>query len=252
MARATAIIGLSNYTRDHILRVAGRRSNVHVVYGAGNYATAETAQHQPDDACTLQRFGVDRQYILYVGDFNRRKNIPYLIESFAHFKRTGAGADFQLLLAGNSATARQALEAVLRSVGLKMSDVVFTGRVTDAQLAALYRHASAFALCSLGEGFTLVTLEAMSYGVPVVATDTSSIAEGTGNAAELVPLDDPRAVASALVTATSSGARRDEMRRIGKARLDQFTWRRNALQTLDVYRWAQQRAAEAEATADRR
>ena len=78
---------------------------------------------------------------------------------------------------------------------------------------------SVIALASLAEGFTLVTLEAMSYGVPVVATDTTSIAEGTGDAAELAPLDEPEAFAACLRTALTPGPRRDQMRAKGFERI---------------------------------
>jgi len=81
-----------------------------------------------------------------------------------------------------------------------------------------------------------VTLEAMAYGVPVVATNTSSIAEGTGLAAELVPLDDPEAVAQGLRRAMAPGARREEMRRMGLDRVSRFSWASTASQTLALYR----------------
>jgi glycosyltransferase involved in cell wall biosynthesis len=174
--------------------------------------------------------------VLYVGDFNPRKNVPYLIESFARLKRDSGFADVQLVLAGNSREATPALEAHAGRVGLSGSDIVFAGRVSDDQLRRLYRNASAFTLCSLMEGFTLVTLEAMAYGVPVVATNTSSIAEGTGLAAELVPLDDPEAVAEGLRRAIAPGARRNEMSRMGLERVSHFSWASTASQTLALYR----------------
>jgi glycosyltransferase involved in cell wall biosynthesis len=107
--------------------------------------------------------------------------------------------------------------------------------VPEDTLRVFYRNAAAFALCSILEGFTLVTLEAMSYGVPVVATNTSSIAEGTGDAAELVPLDDPAAVAHGLAIALSPGERRNAMVRKGLERYRLFTWDRTARETLEVY-----------------
>ncbi len=58
--------------------------------------------------------------------------------------------------------------------------------------------ADLFVLPTLDEGFTLVTLEAMSYGVPVISTDTSSIREGTGEAAWLVPVNDDDALCQAM------------------------------------------------------
>jgi glycosyltransferase involved in cell wall biosynthesis len=235
MNDATSVVALSQYTRDHIRRVSGRSDEVHVVYGAGNYPTAAQRTPQVSDQGKLTDLGITGVYILYVGDFNSRKNLPYLIQAFCHLKLQATWSRLQLVLAGNSSSARQTLEAFGQSLGLACDDLVFPGRVDDETLAILYRNAGAFALCSLGEGFTLVTLEAMSYGVPVVATNTTSIAEGTGTAAELVPLDSAPAVARSFARALAPGPRRDEMARLGRERAGIFTWPRTAHETWAVY-----------------
>ena len=233
---ATAVIALSESTRRDVHEISGRSDGVRVIYGAGNFPAADQSAPAPGDRAELARLSVAGRYAIYVGDFNPRKNVPYLIESFARLKRDPGFADVQLVLAGNSRDARPALEAFAGQVGLCGSDVVFAGRVSDHQLRVLYRNASVFTLCSLMEGFTLVTLEAMAYRVPVVATNTSSIAEGTGLAAELVPLNDPEAVAESIRRAIAPGARRDEMRRMGLERVSRFSWESTASQTLALYR----------------
>ena len=236
LGAATAVIALSESTRRDIHEVSGRSEGVRVIYGAGNFPTADQAAPAAGDRAEVASLGVAGRYVLFVGDFNPRKNVPYLVESFARLKRDPGFADVQLVLAGNSRGAKPALEAHAGRAGLAGSDVVFAGRVSDDQLRILYRNASAFTLCSLMEGFTLVTLEAMAYGVPVVATNTSSIAEGTGLAAELVPLDDPEAVSEGLRRAITPGARRDEMRRMGLERVSRFSWASTASQTIALYR----------------
>jgi glycosyltransferase involved in cell wall biosynthesis len=236
LGAATAVIALSESTRRDIHEVSGRSEGVRVIYGAGNFPTADQAAPAAGDRAEVASLGVAGRYVLFVGDFNPRKNVPYLVESFARLKRDPGFADVQLVLAGNSRGAKAALEAHAGRAGLAGSDVVFAGRVSDDQLRILYRNASAFTLCSLMEGFTLVTLEAMAYGVPVVATNTSSIAEGTGLAAELVPLDDPEAVSEGLRRAIAPGARRDEMRRMGLERVSRFSWASTASQTIALYR----------------
>lgn len=233
---ATAVIALSQNTKRDIAELTHREHDVHVIYGAGNFPTADEARPAAGDRAELEGLGIGPRYVLYVGDFNPRKNLPYLIESFALLKRDAAWSDLQLVLAGNSDRVRTELVERARGRGLAERDMVLPGRVSDDRLRILYRNADAFALCSLMEGFTLVTLEAMSYGVPVVATNTSSIAEGTGAAAELVPLEDSAAVARALQTALTPGPRRDEMRRMGLQRAAQFTWGNNAAATLALYR----------------
>src|SRR5207247_5752562 len=223
LGTATAVIALSESTRRDIHEIAGRSAGVRVIYGAGNFPTADQAAPAAGDRAELAGLRLAGRYVLYVGDFNPRKNVPFLIESFARLKRDPGFADVQMVLAGNSRDAKPALEVHAGRAGLGGSDVVFTGRVSDDQLRLLYRNASAFTLCSLMEGFTLVTLEAMAYGVPVVATNTSSIAEGPGLAAGLVPLDDQAAVPPGRRRALAPGSRREEMRRMRPDRDSRFS-----------------------------
>jgi glycosyltransferase involved in cell wall biosynthesis len=236
VAAASAVIAVSHHTRREIAALLHRERDVRVIYGAGDYASAAQRAPQPADRQRLGEFGITRDYVLYVGDFGARKNIPYLIESYAALRRAEHGLDVQLVLAGNSVDTRDSLQALAGRVGLAAGDVVFPGRVSASDLAILYRNARAFALCSLAEGFGQVTLEAMSYGVPVVATRTSSLEEVNAGAAEFVPLDDTGAVAAGLRIALTAGPRRDEMRTLGFAKLRDFTWAAAAHQTLRLYR----------------
>jgi glycosyltransferase involved in cell wall biosynthesis len=243
VSRASAVIALSEHTRRELAALLQRERDVQVIYGAGNYASEPERLVQPTDANGLRALGIVWKYVLYVGDFGVRKNLPYLIESYAALRRDRRGPDVQLVLAGNSAGSRESLLALGARLGLAPGSVVLPGRVSDADLAMLYRNADAFALCSVMEGFTLVTLEAMSYGVPVVATRTSSIEEGTERAAELVPLDDPEAVAEGLRRALTPGPRRDEMRALGFDRIKRFSWDTAARLTLALYRDVSARTA---------
>jgi glycosyltransferase involved in cell wall biosynthesis len=96
--------------------------------------------------------------------------------------------------------------------------------------------ADVFVLPTLYEGFTLVTLEAMAYGTPVVATDTSSIREGVGDAALLVPVDDVDALARALWSVVGDAHVRWQLIERGKIQAQKFGWERCAQETLAVYR----------------
>jgi alpha-1,3-rhamnosyl/mannosyltransferase len=100
------------------------------------------------------------------------------------------------------------------------------GRVTDADLEALYSAAEALVFPSLYEGFGIPVLEAMRRGVPVVTAAVSSLPEVAGDAA--VYVEDPRdaeALAGAIETALRDGQR---LRELGRARAAGFTWDRTA------------------------
>jgi len=111
-----------------------------------------------------------------------------------------------------------------------------TGFVDDADLPALYSAAEVFAFPSLYEGFGLPVLEAMACGTPVVTSDLSSLPEVAGDAALLIDPLDVEALADALWRLTSESQLRQQLIQAGRTRAGQFTWRKAALQLLDVYR----------------
>ena len=109
------------------------------------------------------------------------------------------------------------------------------GRVTDDELARLYRGARRVAYVSLYEGFGLPVLEALACGAPVVAARNEALCEVSGGAAVLVDPLDPDSIAAGLVEAID---RREELRPLGLARAWVFDWRKVARETVAVYREA--------------
>jgi glycosyltransferase involved in cell wall biosynthesis len=99
----------------------------------------------------------------------------------------------------------------------------------------LLHHARALAYPSLDEGFGFPILEAMGVGTPVVASSVGSIPEVAGDAAELVPLGDDAALATALLRAHRDGTRRGELIELGRAQAAKFSWTRTAREMIALY-----------------
>jgi glycosyltransferase involved in cell wall biosynthesis len=178
-------------------------------------------------------YGVDRPYLLSVGVIEPRKNFPRLIEAYTRF-RVRTGLDYQLVIAGGKGwlsdeTFRQAERSSFAP------DVRFTGYVPDEYLPALYSGAQVFAVPSLYEGFGLPVLEAMACGAPVVCANTSSLPEFAGEAALLVPPDDPDAIADALERVCEDGVLRESLRQRGAERARDYQWHRSAERLLKTY-----------------
>ncbi len=111
--------------------------------------------------------------------------------------------------------------------------IVRLGRVTDEELARLYRGAAAVVYPSRFEGFGMPITEAMACGAPVVASSHPSLDEASGTAAVRADPDDPEAIADAIRTALS---RRDELRALGLAHAATFSWRRTGEIFAEGYR----------------
>jgi glycosyltransferase involved in cell wall biosynthesis len=153
-----------------------------------------------------RRFGLaGGDYLLFVGRLVPEKAPDLLIEAFS----TIAG-DMKLVLAGGSSFTD---DFVRRIHGLAASDprVRLTGYVYGELLDELYTNAAVFVLPSLLEGLPLTLLEAISYGIPVVASDIPPHREVLGTERELVLPGDERALAAAITTSLEhlSQARRD-------------------------------------------
>jgi glycosyltransferase involved in cell wall biosynthesis len=158
-------------------------------------------------------------YVLAVGTLEPRKNLTRLAEATG---RLGV----ELRVAG---------EAGWGSVGLRGDGVRRLGRVTDDELARLYRGARCLAYPSLEEGFGIPIVEAMASGTPVVTSRGGATEEVAGGAAVLVDPLDPASIAAGIEEAAT---RRDELARAGLERARAFDWGETARRTAEVYREA--------------
>jgi glycosyltransferase involved in cell wall biosynthesis len=138
------------------------------------------------------------------------------------------------VLAGPKGAATEEVLKIASELGIEQQ-VHLLGYVDDWELPLLYKLATAFVLPTLYEGFTLVTLEAMAYGTPVIVTDTSSIREGVGDAALLVQPNDVRDLASAMNRMVSDSELRASCVQSGTKRAAGFTWEKSAEFTVGLY-----------------
>ncbi len=189
-----------------------------------------------DEAARLRartRWAEGKPYLLFTGNLEPRKNIPFLLRVFQRF-RTAVRNDHKLVLAGRHAHGTQLVRAEITRLELG-KDVFLPGYVPEAEFANLMAGAEVFLFPARGEGFGLPVLEAMAAGVPVVATEDGSIPEIAGPAA-LLAGDEEAAWVNALFHLLGSQALRLAVIQWGIKRAAQFSWRTAALATLEVYR----------------
>lgn len=182
---------------------------------------------------------VDGPYVIHTGGFDVRKNLPVLIAAFARASAE-LGPSWRLVLAGAPHTHNPMvyppLQPVIEAAGMERR-VILTGWVSEQEKQALYRHASLAVAPSLDEGFGLPILEAMSHGVPVIASNRTSHPEVAGDAALLVePTTD--ALADAILRVAGDGDLQQHLCDSGRARAKQFPWSRTAQETAAAYRRA--------------
>lgn len=232
--RIEHVIAISEATKQSVIEYLGvPEDRITVVYNGVDHGWSERV---PDAAAldvVRRRYRLERPFFLYLGGYDYRKNVPALVRAFS---RLPPNLDVDLVLAGGMNKSQSA--NMKRLAGATSERVRCLGYVDDADVPALYALALGFAYVSLAEGFGLQTLEAMSLGCPVLASNVSSLPEVVGDAGLLVSPADEDEIAAALHRLFEDGWLRQTLAAKGRARAVQFSWRRCANETLSVYRRA--------------
>ena len=177
--------------------------------------------------------GLPEQYILTVAGDYPNKNLSTLLLAFRRLCARGLLAD--LVIVGPPGPS---VASFRQSCPSEAGRLHVYPRLTDAQLAAVYRAATLVVVPSEYEGFGLPVLEAWAAGRPVVAADAASLPEVCLDAAMMVPPHDAVAMAEAIESLVRNPDLADTFRRRGAERLRAFSWQRTAEATYEVYRRA--------------
>jgi alpha-1,3-rhamnosyl/mannosyltransferase len=183
-------------------------------------------------APVLQRLSIPTPYVLYLGTLDPRKNLPTLIDAFAEL--VAAGRPEHLVLGGDAGWSPNELLSRVARNELR-GRVHLSGYIAEADLPFVYSGAALFVYPSLLEGFGFPPLEAMATGVPVIATDSSSLRENLAGAAVLVPPNDGKRLAEAMRILLSDETARATAVDAGLKRSQSYRWDRFAAETFACY-----------------
>ncbi|ROR03142.1 glycosyltransferase family 4 protein [Desulfosoma caldarium] len=225
---ATHILTISQYMREEICRLLGWPEEK---VTAVPLAPARHFSPRPLEAVALvrKRLGLPKEYLLFVGSLEPRKNIGLAVQALTRCRH-----DIPLVLVGWTAWGdkRWLAEAQLHR---RRPRLIALGYTDDETLACLYSGATALVYPSLYEGFGLPILEAMACGCPVICSNTSSMPEVAGEAAHLIDPLDPQDLASAIDQVLDASDYRQHLIRAGLKRAAGFSWERTARQTRSVF-----------------
>jgi glycosyltransferase involved in cell wall biosynthesis len=237
-ARAARIATVSEFSRQDIIQTYGLEPEKVVVTHNGVEARFNPQPQSASEAAEVRRrFGIARDFLLAVGSLQPRKNLVRLLRAYARLRSTRPDFTPQLVITGRRLWLANEIFAEIRRQPWA-ADVIVTGYVADEDLPALYRAATALVYPSLFEGFGLPPLEAMACGTQVIASNTSSLPEVTGEAAILIDPYDESELADALLRVVADQPLRTQLREAGLRRAGLFTWRRAAEKTLQLYQAA--------------
>jgi glycosyltransferase involved in cell wall biosynthesis len=165
-------------------------------------------------------------YFLFVGALHPRKNVAGLLKAFDAFKADSDRSE-KLLIVGGQMHKTGEIADTWGKMQFK-NDVVFTGRVAQEELYGIFGAALALTFVPFFEGFGIPILEAMSAGVPVICSNTTSMPEVGGDAVLYVDPESVEQISEAMEKIASDSDLRSELIKKGLRRKEVFSWNKTA------------------------
>lgn len=227
------IITVSEFSKKDIMRIFGLSSEKICVTPLSADECYFPFDKNIAQEVIRSKYGIKNSFILYVGGYSKRKNIPALIDSFSCLKQE-IRKNYCLVLAGADKTSESDIYEKVCGYGLE-ENVIFTGFVPTDDLPFFYNASDLFVYPSIYEGFGLPPLEAMSCGIPVIASDAASIPETSGKGALLINPYDIDKLTLAITEMLEDESLREKYASVGLEHSQNFSWSATAKKTFEAY-----------------
>lgn len=234
--RSNRIIAVSEFTKKDILENyrSVPQEKIQVTYEA----CEDYCMLSPNkDDEILNRYGIIKPYVVYVGNVYPHKNAESLAMAFKTINKKSQSdhkkEKIGLVFIGSEDYFYKRLKKFVEENNI--SDILFAGFVPDHELDIVFHNALAYARPSLYEGFELPPLEAMAKGVPVISSRHSCATEILGDSAYYFDALDIDDIAQAVRKIADDKGLRDNLIKKGYEQVKKYSWKRMARKTLEVY-----------------
>jgi len=228
---AKAVLTNSLNSKNDIISLFGDLNNKITI----TYLAASDEFKIIDNLAYLEKirsiYNLPDKFILFVGSIEPRKNLKGLIEAFSRIKEI---ISHKLVVVGGKGWLNSEIYKVIEEKQLQ-NNIIFTGYVPDKDLVVIYNLADLFVYPSFYEGFGFPVLEAMSCGVPVISSNTSSLPEVCGDAGIMVNPYDNEQLAETILKVLKDQFLRNKMITEGLKQTKKFSWENTTKQTLSVF-----------------
>jgi glycosyltransferase involved in cell wall biosynthesis len=227
---ARHIITLSDHSKQDIIRLTRVAPQKVTVIPAAIDSRFQLIENTKILDAARFRLRLPESYFLFVSTIEPRKGIDTLLRAY---ERVAPHVREHLVIVGKRGWYYNTLYTQARGIGLDR--IHFVDYVSDQELPFVYNLATAFVFPSRYEGFGFTPLEAMACGVPVIASNSSSIPEVVADAGLLIPPNDVMGFAHAMISFASNPQQRELFREFGLQRAEAFSWQRAATATAATY-----------------
>lgn len=234
---AKKIISISKATENDLLKLyKADKKKISIIYHGFNYE--KYFAEKSFDQNIYQEQSKYSPYLFFIGRLEAKKNVVNMIRAFAMLRKENR-IKHKLVLAGRPGYQYEAMKEEISKLPPELqSDIIELGYVKDEDAVKYLRCADILLFPSRFEGFGMPLLEAMASGIPVVASNTTSIPEIVGDAGLLCDPNKPFDFAAACSKIINSQSLRNELVQKGLKRSKQFSWENSARETLEVIKQA--------------
>jgi alpha-1,3-rhamnosyl/mannosyltransferase len=229
--RAKKIMAVSQSTKNDLVKLFQIPADKVTVTPLG-YDRNKYNLKPSGDQAILDQYQLAKDYLLFIGTLEPRKNIEGIIKAYSQLPTELQGRH-KLVIAGKKGWYYDSIFQNVESLGLTDS-VQFLGRVPDEHLPALYRQAKLFIFPSYYEGFGLPVLEALACGTPVVSSHNSSLPEVVGDCGRLVDPRQPDQISQAIGELLRNQKLYLDLKKGCANQAAHFSWQQTAMLTLET------------------
>ncbi len=239
------VIAISKTSMDDVIDFFGTpKKKFEIIYHGIDHANYnwQVKSQKSKVKSFKEKYGIQRDYILYTGMWKKHKNLIRLFQAFEEFKKETKNP-IQLVMTGkidkNEPEVIAEMERVnksLSSISKNQSSIQTTGFIDEEELPIAYAGASMYVIPSLSEGFGWPPLEAMACGTPVIASDISCIPEILGDAPYYFDPYKIEEITKAISTVLGDEKVQKELAEKGLKRVKKYNWNETAKKTLEVYK----------------
>ena len=222
--KATKIVTVSNFSKQDIVNQYGiNPEKINVAYNGINELFVPISESKKSEIRNQYTNG--EPYFIYVGSLNPRKNIENTLKAFDAYKKQ-TKSNHKFIIVGEKLWSNKSIEKCYNELTYK-DDVIFVGRLFNADLRDVLASAIGLLYISFFEGFGIPVVEAMKCGVPVITSNRTSLPEVAGNSAIQCNPEDYKGIANLMVSITNEDVA-SLMIQSGFEQANKFNWNNTA------------------------
>jgi len=229
--KACRYIAISEYTKRDIIKYLGvDEDKIDVISCGISNHFIESGEIIKKTAC-MEEYNIDYPYLLFVGNFNPRKNLKRIIVAFDNVKKK-YGIPHKLIISGEYGWKFNKNE-IIKNIKF-INDIVFLGFVRDEYLSQLYKGADIFLFPTLYEGFGVPVIEAQYCKTAVITSNISALPEIGGCGALYVNPYNLDEIEDAIVDILNSNVLKEKLITNGNINIRRFSWEESAKRINDI------------------